>query len=257
MKIINSELTTFFKDVNNITSFERRKKIYELTNNLDLDLLLDLKYEYRRFIFDKFQAYRNKNGLEFIVKMDKDIVDIILDNNDYTSIDDIKKEAFHFKDDINELLKRKIALDFNKPRFRTKNKLKFFLKHEIKVTDEDIIIDDGDFNEDVLEIAFVEPVNKEEILDLSDTTITAKIVYLEKLGVISFLRKHQPFSTSINSIASVLSAITGAKPTSIQPMLNPMLGKDIDSKNNPLNSTKTVNTVENRLLDIGFDIKKS
>ena len=94
-------------------------------------------------------------------------------------------------------------------------------------------------------------------IDLNDTTATDKIIYLQKLGVIEFLRKKQPFSTSINSLATVLSAVTGAKSGTLQPMLNAMLGKNVSDKNNPLNSEKPVTKVKKQLNDIGFNLNET
>ena len=96
-----------------------------------------------------------------------------------------------------------------------------------------------------------------EAMNLSDTTATEKIIYLQKLGVIDFLRTKQPFNTSINSLASVLSAVTGSKTSTIQPMINPILSKKVVDKNNPMNSTKTVEKVESQLINIGFNLNKT
>ena len=98
-----------------------------------------------------------------------------------------------------------------------------------------------------------------EAIDLSDTTATEKIIYLQKLGVIDFLRTKQPFNTSINSLGTVLSAITGVNPETkhIQSMLNPIISKEAGQKNNPLNSTKTVSKVEKQLRDIGFNLNET
>lgn len=93
--------------------------------------------------------------------------------------------------------------------------------------------------------------------DLSDTLGIDKILYLQKLGVIDFLRVQQPFSTSVNSLASVLSAITGEKSGTLQPMLNPMLSRKVDDKNNPLNSKKAVERVEKQLIKIGFNLNET
>ena len=108
-----------------------------------------------------------------------------------------------------------------------------------------------------------EPIQKVEIepeaIDLSDTTATEKIIYLQKLGVIDFLRTKQPFNTSINSLATVISAITGVKPETkhIQSMLNPMISKEVGQKNNPLNSKNTVSKVEKQLINIGFNLNET
>nr|WP_315186891.1 hypothetical protein [uncultured Flavobacterium sp.] len=96
-------------------------------------------------------------------------------------------------------------------------------------------------------------------IDLSDTTATEKIIYLQKLGVIDFLITKQPFNTSINSLATVLSAITGVNPEKkhIQSMLNPMISKEAGQKNNPLNSKTTVAKVQKQLNDIGFNLNET
>ena len=96
-----------------------------------------------------------------------------------------------------------------------------------------------------------------EAIDLSDTSNTEKIIYLQKLGVIDFLRTKQPFLSSINSLATVLSAVTGAKTETIQPMLNPMISKEAGQKNNPLNSKNTVSKVETQLINIGFNLNET
>jgi len=96
-------------------------------------------------------------------------------------------------------------------------------------------------------------------IDLSDSSHTEKIIYLHELGIIDFLRTKQPFNTSINSLATVLSAITGVKPETkhIQSMLNPIISKEAGQKNNPLNSKKTVSKVQNQLINIGFNLNKT
>jgi len=94
-------------------------------------------------------------------------------------------------------------------------------------------------------------------IDLSETKAIDKILYLHKLGVIDFLKGQQPFNTSVNSLASVLSAITGEKSGTLQPMLNPMLSKKVDDKNNPLNSKIAVSRVEKQLINIGFTLNET
>jgi hypothetical protein len=68
-------------------------------------------------------------------------------------------------------------------------------------------------------------------------------------------RSQRPFSTSVMIMTKVLSAVTGDRPTTIQPLLNRLLSKDVANKNNPLISFKTVNIIENKLLSIGFECK--
>lgn len=94
-------------------------------------------------------------------------------------------------------------------------------------------------------------------IDLSNTKAIDKILYLHKLGIIDFLRRQEPFNTSVNSLATILSAITGEKSGTLQPMLNPMLSKKVDDSNNPLNSIKAVDRVESQLINIGFNLNET
>lgn len=89
-------------------------------------------------------------------------------------------------------------------------------------------------------------------LDLINSTGTEKIVMLHELGVLDFMRKMMPFSNSTNSLAKVLSIITGEKQSSIQAMINPIINPSTSQKNNPLTSTRPVNKIRQQLNDIGF-----
>lgn len=111
------------------------------------------------------------------------------------------------------------------------------------------------FLTDKLNVTATPETIEPEAIDLSDTTATEKIIYLYKLGIIDFLIAKQPFQSSTNSLATVLSAITGinAETKHIQSMLNPIINKEAGQKNNPLNSKKTVLKVETQLINIGFN----
>lgn len=89
-------------------------------------------------------------------------------------------------------------------------------------------------------------------IDLSGSSATEKIIYLHQLGVIDFLKNKQPFLSSTNKLATILSAIIDEKSVTIQPMINPILSKKVDDKNNPLNSPKPLAKVTKQLNDIGF-----
>lgn len=89
-------------------------------------------------------------------------------------------------------------------------------------------------------------------IDLSGSSATEKIIYLHQLGVLDFLKDKQPFLSSTNRLATILSAIIDEKSVTIQPMINPILSKKVDDKNNPLNSPKPLAKVTKQLNDIGF-----
>ncbi len=91
-----------------------------------------------------------------------------------------------------------------------------------------------------------------ELIDYSNSNGTEKIIFLQRLGVIDFLKEKTLFQTSTNKLAEYLSAVTGEKTDTLQSYLNPIINKNVSQKNNPLNTISTVNKVENKLINMGF-----
>lgn len=251
-----SKLIAFFNESDKLTDFEIRRKIYDLTNNLDVELLYDLMNEYARYKASLIQKIKLDNGIEIpdiyirshgggerktdTVQKRNKYIDNHLKETEKTDIEKVENEGGEFSKILNDLLTRKIS-DLPKDS-RLRNNTMFQLFYEEKIEDD---LDWYLHNNDELQ-------QSDEIIDLSDTTSTAKIVFLEKLGIINFLRGKQPFNTSVNSMATVLSAITGTQASTIQSMINPMLRDDVSGKNNPMNSKKAVDVVEIKLSKIGF-----
>ncbi|AIJ36654.1 hypothetical protein FPG101_00865 [Flavobacterium psychrophilum FPG101] len=96
-----------------------------------------------------------------------------------------------------------------------------------------------------------------EPIDLSNTSAVEKIIYLNELGIIDFLRTKPEFMGSTNLMATVLSAITGENLNTLQPILNPMTNESIAQRNNPYKSQKTVNKVRQTLIDKNIKPKTS
>lgn len=119
------------------------------------------------------------------------------------------------------------------------------------------IIDFLEFKLSEINMKSSENIDKVELVDFSELGITEKVIFLSRLGVLDFLKKIEPFSTSNNSLASVVSAFTGGKTSTIQPMINPMFSKQVDDSKNPMNSKKTVLKVDQKLISIGFKIKNT
>lgn len=88
-----------------------------------------------------------------------------------------------------------------------------------------------------------------EPLDLSRTSAVEKIIYLNELGIIDFLRTKPEFIGSTNLMATVLSAITNVKATTLQTSLNRLVNKDTADKNHPYHTQKTVDKVQRTLID--------
>ncbi|MEZ7500741.1 hypothetical protein QO200_18655 [Flavobacterium sp. Arc3] len=96
---------------------------------------------------------------------------------------------------------------------------------------------------------------EQEDQDLSETSLVQKIIYLNELGIIDLLRKEPSFATSINNLATVISAITGVKKTTVQPVLNSLINKASYSKNYPYNTQSTVDKVKSQLINLGVRSK--
>jgi hypothetical protein len=101
----------------------------------------------------------------------------------------------------------------------------------------------------------IDHIYEPEALDLSETSAIQKIIYLKELGIIDMLQKEPCFMSSVNNLATVLSAITGEKVGTLQPILNSMLNKSNAQKNNPYKSTSTVNKVKAQLTNFGVILK--
>lgn len=91
--------------------------------------------------------------------------------------------------------------------------------------------------------------NLTEPLDLSESSAVEKILYLNELGIIDFLRTKTEFTGSTNLMATFLSAITGEKATTLQTSLNRLVNKDTEDKNHPYRTIKTVEKVKQSLLN--------
>jgi hypothetical protein len=236
----NEELIEFYDNYMYLSFFERTKKIYELTYNLDLFLLKTLKEDFARH-------YLNK-----ALKLAKDY-----QNGIYNDPEDINPHHTHTS----------LFVYFREKGFSNIDLLNITLDGIISDTEYKLVefIFDGmaDFLYDIDDLirykqnGNIIKVDEHELIDYSEENNVSKIIFLEKLGIIDELRKKAPFNTSINSLASILSAITGSKSTTIQPMLNAMLTKDNYEKNNPLRSEKTVKIVLNKLANIGYTVNKN
>lgn len=234
---MTNDLIKLFESDN---TFEIRKEIHKITDGLKLDLLVELnRVYYFEYLINKLQKQVGKIPTE--------------SNKDF--IKRLKDEGF---DDVENFVEFYIyslkngLLEYSKTQLKIEN---VSIESHWELKNESFIFEDI-LNEYLNEIYQKQNQQPEpETIDLSDTTATEKIIYLHELGVIDFLRTKQPFNTSINSLATVLSAVTGANSRTIQSMLNAMLSKNVNDKNNPLNSQKPTNKVIKQLIQIGFESK--
>jgi hypothetical protein len=244
----NSELYIFFQSIDEYSSFERKQKIRELTNNLDLEILFDLRREFYTFYAHKInenlpEAEKKehesflvkkgikKNAIAISARLKYTDVDNFLANYDFSQIEDIVDRTGEFLEELDEIIEKKRSL------IRKEKKLEKAKAKEINKAKE---------------------TEEEPSIDLSGSSIGNKILYLHKLGVIDFLRESEPFNMSVNKLATILSAITDVDAKSLQPVLNPLITetKEIINKNNPYYLKKNVDKVEQTLIQLGYILKK-
>lgn len=94
------------------------------------------------------------------------------------------------------------------------------------------------------------------LIDLSDSNAKGKIIMLEELGVLKFLREMEPFKFSTNALSTAISGFTGIKAGTVQSYLNPMFSQKTIQKNNPMYNKKAVEKVKDRLANLGFKQSK-
>jgi hypothetical protein len=89
-----------------------------------------------------------------------------------------------------------------------------------------------------------------EPLDLSDSKTLEKIALLYELGIIDYLHNKDGKPHTVNSIATVLSGITGIKAKTIQSAINPFINTHSTSKGTPADSTLT--KAKEKIIKLGF-----
>lgn len=96
------------------------------------------------------------------------------------------------------------------------------------------------------------PKQEGEEINYSKPSAVEKVIYLHKLGILNFLKEQPPFNMSTNSMAKVLSRITGENISTLQSYINPIDNPGTNQKNNPLLKSKKVEAVKRMLIEMGF-----
>lgn len=78
-----------------------------------------------------------------------------------------------------------------------------------------------------------------------------KIVLLNELGILDFLRNNRPLGGGENNLAKILSLITGEKQSTIAATLRGI--RDKDEKRDPYKNIKNKEKIENIILKLGFN----
>lgn len=103
----------------------------------------------------------------------------------------------------------------------------------------EIILENAFLFEPIFKNKFTNNSNEQESepVDLSDKNVAGKIALLYELGIIDYLKNKDNKVHSVNSIASLLSGITGDKIKTIFPAINPLLNTESRSNGKPPEST--------------------
>ena len=92
---------------------------------------------------------------------------------------------------------------------------------------------------------------EESIIDLSDTSIKGKIIYLELIGFLDYIKTQEP-NLNNHQIASLISAFIGEDAKTIYSYINPILSQGVLQKNNPFTNKKNVDKVKKQLINTGL-----
>jgi hypothetical protein len=155
---------------------------------------------------------------------------------------------------LNEFMIGKLDFDFGICDNDTLNTIDVNLKLRYNLLQERLIAlghnVDGILDVEKTAQEFVSP--REVIIDLSDTNGKEKVIYLNELGIIDYLRNHfHRINLSYNQLAALLSGITGVKQDTMQSYINPIINKKdkISQRNNPYENEKNVAKIRSILIN--------
>jgi hypothetical protein len=155
---------------------------------------------------------------------------------------------------LNEFMIGKLDFDFGICDNDTLNTIDVNLKLRYNLLQERLIAlghnVDGILDVEKTAQEFVSP--REVIIDLSDTNGKEKVIYLNELGIIDYLRNNFHRSNlSYNRLAALLSGITGVKQDTMQSYINPIINKKdkISQRNNPYENEKNVAKIRSILIN--------
>lgn len=111
-------------------------------------------------------------------------------------------------------------------------------------------------NEKNILLRFQQPATPEPFetpeLDFSDNSDKVKLIMLEKLGIIEYIKTIQTKPNTISHTSEILSAITGIETKTLNTYLYPMLRpyRDDDDKNSPYKNPENLEKAERELIKL-------
>lgn len=183
----------------------------------------------------RFLEYKNIN-------VDANLIDFT--KAEYNTLEYQKKG---FEDHFNSINEKRVFDSYVKKREFLET---IFLKENIIPKIEEIPLESEVLNYKITYHKTRPQQPESEPLDLSDTSAVQRIIYLNELGIIDFLRTKAKVGISNGELASLLSAITGVKANTIKPSLNRLDKNDIDDNKHPYYKTDNVNKIKKRIEDL-------
>lgn len=200
--------------------------------------------ELKKFIFNRIELIRDKKLGSYIMEINLGLHDKKLINKSSDIHSDRKKEIELRKNVVERELGRDYNVNIN-PLVRT-------AKNEMCLTDVEFI---ESFFKNIRSSESLQ--NETDTLDLSGTSAVEKVIYLNELGIIDFLKAKPEFNASTNLMATFLSSVTGVKAPTLQSSLNRLISDDIEDKNHPYATKKTVNKVRKTFIEKNVKLKTS
>lgn len=260
MDIINKYFTTYYQsnDKNFILNYEiTLSKFTEILRHINIDFDDLSSSEIEVFFLKELIKVVIKKNFE-IIKKGKERSDIVFKKIGVTEEEYFNSGSEKFKEyhklyidkskevpDLNE--KETILLtSFNSKIHFLGNKLNK-VGFSYRVSDDETIV----FNQK--ENDKEKSIETKPLIDLSDSKGTEKIIMLQQLGILDFLKSKQPFIQSTNKLAEAISGFTGINSGTVQSYINPMNDNTTNQKNNPMTKPKTVSKVNQKLISIGYN----
>lgn len=213
-------------------------------------------YETDYFLGCSFQVYEKTYNQRL-----KDYLAEFIDTDEISFIRDELDEGIYnykFKEFDLSFFDKNIIHEYEKIQKQIHHSLKKrveYLFEQAKQNGFELVYDESSENYSLERIKQLFELKKEEVLiDHSDSSLAAKIIALNEVGIIEFLREKEPFNMSINSLARYLSLCLGENTTSVQSYINPMISEGVLQDKSPYKSEKTVEKVKQELISIGLKI---
>ena len=244
----------------NLKKDDRKENIFskDITSSFFTEYIKYYKTDF--FLGCSFEVYKKTYNQRL-----KDYLAEFFDADEISFITDELDEGIYnykFKEFNSDSFDGDTILSYEKLKKQIHHSLKKrfeFLSHKAKENGFDLVYNEFENSTTEKEKYSLEPIKhsletKEEVLmNYSDSKLTEKIIALDEMGVLDFLKAKEPFNMSTNRLAEYLSLCLGQKASSIQSYINPIINKS-DQTKSPYNTEKTVEKTRQKLIQIGCKI---